>query len=300
MLRRSVLIGIAVIGMIVAFGGSCAKQQPTTPAVYSMPELKYRLIGNFQDLFFVDPDYWPIQREGQEQKNAVEQFTAIKADGNEFRAILDYLSLPDKPDYTDEEKLLIYRQHKRLNLGVQMIASENGYQFTIRVREGQGERIEGTITPSGTIKVLKREPSVNVYPICLTQGTLIDTPDGPVPAEQMRQGMAVWTFDGTGQRTPAIVVRTSATPVPPSFQVVRIRLSDGRTVSASLGHPTAEGRLLGDYAAGDTLDGALVEEAELVNYDGGATYDLLPSGSTGVYRANGILLKSTLAGPPTR
>lgn len=299
MLKRSVLIGIAVIGMVVVFGGSCGKQQPTTPVVYSMPELKYRLIADFQDLFFVDPDYWPIQREGQEQKNALERFPAIKADGSEFTAILDYLSLSNKLEYTDEEKLLIYRQHKRLNLGVQMTASEGGYQFTIRVREGQGERIEGTITMSGTIKVLKREPSVNIYPICLAQGTLIDTPDGLVPVEELRQGEAVWTVDGAGQRIPAIVVRTSAAPVSPSFQVVRIRLGDGRTVSASPGHPTTEGRPLSDYEAGDMLDGALVEEVELENYDGGATYDLLPSGSTGVYRANGILLKSTLSGPIT-
>lgn len=295
MLKRTLLIGVAVIGLIAAFGGSCAKQQPTTPAVYSMPELKYRLIANFPDLFFVDPDYWPIQREGQERKNAVEQFAAIRADGSEFRAILDYLSLQDKQEYTDEEKLLVYRQHKRLNLGVQMTASDNGYQFTLRVKEGQGERIEGTITLSGTIKVLKREPSINVYPICLTQGTLIDTPDGPVPVEQLRNGMTVWTFDRAGRQTPAIVVRTSSTPVPPSFQVVRIRLSDGRTVSASPGHPTAEGRLLGDYVAGDRLDGAFVEVVELMNYDGGATCDLLPWGTTGVYRANGVLLKSTLA-----
>lgn len=45
---------------------------------------------------------------------------------------------------------------------------------------------------------------------------------------------------------------------------------------------------------GDVLDGALVATVEYVPYNSGATYDLLPSGSTGLYWANGILLKSTL------
>jgi len=77
--------------------------------------------------------------------------------------------------------------------------------------------------------------------------------------------------------------------------VVRISLSDGRTVSASPGHPSAEGRALGDYHTGDTLDSAIVVRVEIVTYDGDATYDFLPDGPTGLYWANGILLRSTLA-----
>jgi hypothetical protein len=85
------------------------------------------------------------------------------------------------------------------------------------------------------------------------------------------------------------------TPVPSSFEVVRVVLSDGRTVTASPGHPTADGRAIGDYRAVEVLDGAIVISVERVAYDGGATYDLLPDGATGLYWANGVLLKSTLA-----
>jgi len=77
--------------------------------------------------------------------------------------------------------------------------------------------------------------------------------------------------------------------------VVTVRLADGRTVTASPGHPTANGRPLGDYQVGDSLDGALVIAVESVTYGEGATYDLLPAGTTGLYWANGILLRSTLA-----
>lgn len=73
-----------------------------------------------------------------------------------------------------------------------------------------------------------------------------------------------------------------------------MKLNDGCAISASAGHPTAQGRALGDYEVGDILDGALAVVVEYVTYDSGATYDVLPSGSTGLYWANGVLLKSTL------
>jgi hypothetical protein len=165
---------------------------------------------------------------------------------------------------------------------------------TLRVREGEEERIEGTITKSGKITVLKREQSFNTYPICLTKGTLIDTPSGPVPVEQLHQGMALWTVYNSGKRIEAVVIKTAVTFVPSSFQVVCARLSDGRTVTASPGHSTAEEQALGKYQAGDTLNGALVITVEYINYNDGVTYDLLPTGLTGQYWANGILLMSTL------
>ncbi len=105
----------------------------------------------------------------------------------------------------------------------------------------------------------------------------------------------MWTVDDKGNRVTGSVFETVVTPVPLSFQTVRMILSDGRTVTASLGHPTREGRALGDYRVGDILDGAFVVAVEHLAYDGGATYDLLPFGETGLYWANGILLKSTLS-----
>ncbi len=297
MAKSRLFIGIVLLSTATIFGSACVQQPtppPTPPVTYSIPELKYLLISNFDQVFYVDPDFYPIAREGQEEKNALEQFPSISANSAELSAILKHLGLPDRGEYTNEEKLLIYREHKKLTLAVEMTVSGDTYHFILRVREGQGERIEGTITPSGKITVLKREPSFNTYPICLTKGTLIDTPGGPVPVEQLREGMAVWTEDDMGNRVRGTVVGTAVTPVPLSFQTVRVTLRDGRAVTASSGHPTAEGRALGDYQVGDTLDGVLVVAVEHLIYDGD-TYDLLPSGETGLYWANGVLLKSTLA-----
>jgi hypothetical protein len=74
-------------------------------------------------------------------------------------------------------------------------------------------------------------------------------------------------------------------------------LSDGRELYASPGHPTSDGRILGDLKIGHLLDGAYVNYVERLPYAGIATYDLLPSGDTGFYWANGILMGSTLTKP---
>ena len=269
-------------------------QTPTPPVVYSLPELKYRLISSFDNVFYCDPDFYPVPREGQEEENALEQFPTIKANDAEFSAILGYVGLPNKAEYTNGEKLLIYREHKKLAYGVKVTASGDVHDFTLRVGEGQGDRISGTITASGKITVLKRETSFNTCPICLAKGTIIDTPAGPVPVEELNQGMTVWTVDDSGKRIAATVVETAVTPVPLYFQVVTVRLNDSRAVTASPGHPTEVGRALGDYRVGDALDGALVIAVEHAAYKKDATYDLLPSGTTGLYLANGVLLRSTL------
>jgi hypothetical protein len=299
MVKSGLFIGIALVSILTIFASACTQQGPapipTPTVIHSLPELKYLLIANFDDVFYVDPDFYPVAREGQEEKNALQQFPIIKSNDIEFSAILKHLGLPNQAEYTNEEKLLIYREHKKLTLAVEIAASGDVYHFVMRVGETQGERIEGTITPSGKITVLKREPSFNTRPICLAVGTLIDTPDGPLPVERLHKGITVWTVDNSGERVPTAVLETAVTPVPSSFQVVRISLSDGRTVSASPGHPSAQGQALGDYQTGDILDGALVITVEHVIYHGDSTYDLLPDSSTSLYWANGILLRSTLA-----
>jgi hypothetical protein len=51
---------------------------------------------------------------------------------------------------------------------------------------------------------------------------------------------------------------------------------------------------VGDLRPGDAFDGSRVVGATPVPYGGSVTYDLLPSGPTGTYFADGVLLASTL------
>jgi hypothetical protein len=94
------------------------------------------------------------------------------------------------------------------------------------------------------------------------------------------------------------MIRISKTFVPANHQVVHLVLDDDREVWVSPGHPTAEGRGVGQLQVGDSLDGALLLAAEQAPYTGSATYDLLPAGETGFYWANGIMLASSLRGDP--
>lgn len=152
-------------------------------------------------------------------------------------------------------------------------------------------------------------------PICLAKHTLIDTPQGAIPVEDLEKGMPVWTISASGKRVSGIVVKTSKTPVPPNHNMVELVLSDRRTLLVSPGHPTIDGRIVGDLVAGDVYDSARVVSANRVPYHDGFTYDILPaliypeqsrgsrvegvkpngiSGDTGFYFANGILMGSTL------
>ena len=109
--------------------------------------------------------------------------------------------------------------------------------------------------------------------------------------------MPVWTSDAAGRRVLGRVLAVGSTPVPDSHRVVHLVLEDGRTLDVSPGHPLTDGRRLGDLHPGDLADDARVVSADLVRYTGGATFDLLTSGSSGSYWANGILIASTLASP---
>ncbi|MGZ9235051.1 MAG: hypothetical protein ACXW4E_05955 [Anaerolineales bacterium] len=98
-----------------------------------------------------------------------------------------------------------------------------------------------------------------------------------------------------GERISATILRTSRVIVPASHQVLYVILSDGRQLCASPGHPTADGRTLAELKVNDLLDGADVISMERLSYTGIATYDILPSGETVFYWANGILMGSTLS-----
>jgi len=66
------------------------------------------------------------------------------------------------------------------------------------------------------------------------------------------------------------------TPVPATHQVVRLVLDDGRVVFVSPGHPTADGRRVGDLNVGGVVDASRVVSADRVAYAAGATFDVLP------------------------
>jgi hypothetical protein len=257
-------------------------------------ELKYRLLAQFPDIFFCDPDFYPVAR-ADETDQARQLFPELQANKEEFEAILAHNHLAGLPTFTGEQKLLVYREHKKLAAVIFELAGES-YHFQLQVLNpgGKGESISGVINGKGEITVEQRTPSIATCPICLAEGTLIDTPSGPVPVQDLRPGMLVWTEQKNGRRVIEPVLQIGKTVVPSTHQVVHLVLEDGRELWVSPGHPAADGRRVGQLRAGDPLDGGTIRSAALERYPGYAVYDLLPAGETGFYWANGILLASTL------
>ena len=129
---------------------------------------------------------------------------------------------------------------------------------------------------------------------CISVGTQIDTPNGPVPVENLKIGDEVWTEDAGGSRVAAPLLYVLQTPVQAGHPIVHMTLQDGRELWATPPHPTVDGRKIGDLVAGDYLDGTLVTKVELASTGQTTLYDILPSGDTGYYWANGILIGSGL------
>lgn len=266
------------------------------PGGLTQAQLRYRLVDRFGPLAFCDPDYYPLAR-GDEQALAHERLPLIQQDAPTFSAILLHLGIAAASSYTSDQELAIYRQWKMLN-ALKLEQIPGGFHFLAifgSASTQQGSRVDGTIDQQGNITVASSTPSgPPPCPICLARGTRIATPAGDIAVDDLRVGDIVWTRDASGTRVALPLVETGTTPVPTTHRVVHLVLSDGRTVDVSPGHPTADGRKVGDLAEGDMYDAATVQSAELVPYNGGATFDVLPAGATGVYWANGVLLGSTL------
>jgi len=268
---------------------------PAASGALTLAQLKYRLIDRFGRLWYCDPDFYPVARADQDSL-AESRFPDIQKDSETFNAILAHLGYAASNAYTHAQKLAIYSDWKMLG-ALQLGPAGAVYRFTARFTPDQksGSLVDGTIDQRGQIAVASQTASgPPPCPICLARGTRIATPAGPVAVEELGEGMTVWSADASGERIAAIVSVVGSMTAPPDHTVVHLVLADGRELYASPGHPLADGRLLGAIAPGDTVDGAVVTNAERVPYGSGTTFDLLPSGPTGMYWADGVPLASTL------
>jgi hypothetical protein len=260
--------------------------------------MKLALIDAYGPLWYCDPDFYPIQRQ-DEIDSARERWAEVEADAEALEAIAATKGLDPAGPFTDEQKLAVYQVWKLLNAIALDPVGNDTYRFDYLAQPpggvAEGTRTAGTITAAGAITVEQQAAAPEpMCPICLAQGTAIDTPDGPVPVEALRIGDPVWTVDQAGARIAGEVTAIGSTEAPAGHRVVRLVLADGRTVTASPGHPLAGGRHMGDLRVGDAVDGSTVLSADLVTYDGARTYDIAVSGPTGVYLVDGMPLASTL------
>ncbi len=276
-----------------------------------------------KNLFKLDPEYKFSQAGLQVEVSGVfSPKEMLGPDGNKYDVVgnIDVTSIKEvtsgstPPPTVDGEVQISLKEGQRessfllekiypdritgLNFREYPVPRDQGYPVTLRIGEVVSNGCTITLTLiriEGNIAIFARKTDFNrICPICLAGNTLIDTPSGLVLVKDLQVGMSVWTTDKIGQRVFAVVTKTSKVPVPPTHQMVHLVLNDGRELFVSPRHPTVDGRTVGDLVAGDLYNDASVVSAERVPYRESATYDILPSGGTGFYWANGILVGSTL------
>lgn len=261
-----------------------------------MVELKYRVFDEVGRPWYCDPDYYPVAR-AEELDLARERLPEMRADAATFEAVLRHNGLASGTTFTDDQLLAVYRDWKQLRaLELQPVGDVFGFNVLVQAASGakEGTRVEGRVDRFGRITVLKKDPSEPpICPICLAATSYIDTPAGPVRVTDLGVGQLVWTLDEEGRRVAAPVLDLGGMEAPAGHEVVRLTLEDGRSVTASPGHPLADGRPLGTLRPGDVVDGAAVRTVERLLYLG-RMYDLRPAGATGAYFVDGIALATTL------
>ena len=266
---------------------------------FTAAELRILLIDELGPLWYCDRDEYPVGRDELDAMRAT--WPDLVADAELAGAVRDRLEFPpfDDPGWTDDERLVVYRLWK-MATAVQLEDIGNDrfrfdYLAQPKAEGAQGTRLAGVVDTHGAITIEQQAPAGEpMCPICLSLGILIEAPDGAVAVERLRIGDTVWTLDRAGRRVVGTVIALGSTPAPPDHHVIRATLADGRTVTASPGHPLADGRTLADLRSGDAVDGSWVATLETLHYDAGETFDLVVSGDTGVYFAGGIPLGSTL------
>jgi hypothetical protein len=261
-------------------------------------ELRLALIDRFGPRWYCDPDSYPVAH-GDEQSNAIAAFPNMQTEGVVFAAVVARLGLTGTTTFSDAQKLAIYHLWK-VAVSIPLDPTGNDkYRFDYLAAPvapaTEGLDTSGSITGTGAVVIDKQTPAGQPNcPICLARGTLIDTPLSPIAVDRLRLGDPVWTLDAAGRRVAGTVIALGSTPTPVDHHVIHLRLTDGRSVTASPGHPLADGRLVGEIRVGDIVDGSRVVAADVLPYAGGETFDLVASGDTGEYFAGGIPMGSTL------
>jgi hypothetical protein len=298
--RRALsLLLLLLLGLgIAACGGPspAPSAEPTARRTFSEPELKYVLLDQVGPISYCDPDVWPLAREVPDSEVAARVADLRAADPSTYSVIVHRLGVGRGPLSPQAERS-VYTELKRLRALTLTPAPEGlGFDYTVAgdAPRNAAQRVRGTITVTGVIAVHDRAPNIVGCPKCLAMGTPISTPAGPIAVERLSTGDLVWTLDGAGDRVAAPLVLVAAIAAPHGHRVVHLVLADGREVTASPGHPLADGRPIGSLRPGAPLDGSTARSAVSEPYRAARTYDILPAGLTGVYLAGGILLGSTL------
>jgi hypothetical protein len=270
----------------------------------SKPALALSVLHHIGPFFSCDPDTTPLGRFPEYPTDRAGFRMLQRRQPGLVTLIARDVGLSPRPPYRRHAVEAIWSRYNRMSaLESTFVPDGNGYRFSYLPAGAQpgGENTPATgyaghVRSDGVITEQSPTPVPNFVgcPICLLRNARIATPDGRMPIAALVAGDPVWTADADGHRIVGRVLAQRSLDVGPHHAVVHVTLADGRVLVASPGHPLVDGRVVADLHRGDRYDGSRVAGVR-VRYVCGRTYDILPSGPTGQYWADGVLVGSTLA-----
>jgi hypothetical protein len=228
--------------------------------------------------------------------NPYGEYPRMLSDAPTYTAIIRRERLAPIP-LTNDQTVAVYRDWLKLN-AVRLSWDGSAYDFAMfpgpTPSEALRNEMVGKIDVMGHVYDVHQSSAMGACPICLAAGAVISTPSGPIPVSKIAVGMHVWSAAADGRLVDAVVLETTSRLAAPGSELIHVVLADGRQVTASPPHEIADGRPLGSLRVGDEIQGVAIKQLDAVDDSFGFTYDLLPSGATGEYWADGILMRTTL------
>ncbi|MEM6802570.1 MAG: hypothetical protein AAF696_14270 [Bacteroidota bacterium] len=135
---------------------------------------------------------------------------------------------------------------------------------------------------------------VEIQCLCLSPETMIATPEGERKVSTMKVGDAVLSQNLAGEIEFQELLHLRKNPSPLNHKILHLCLEDGRQIHLSPNHPAINYRPIEKWEIGEYYDGSQISGKVILPYTESYTWDILPAGKTGLYKANGIWMGSTL------
>ncbi|TMB43631.1 MAG: hypothetical protein E6J53_07985 [Chloroflexi bacterium] len=139
------LVVVALVGC-----GSAGPGPSPVGTPLSEPQLKFAVMDAGGKPAYCDPDFYPVARAGGEERNAVDDYPAIRADTSLYSAIVAHEHVGGG-DLSDAQKLVVYKAWKLLR-ALQLSQSGNEYSFQYRAGQTTAGNAHYQMV-SGTVRV---------------------------------------------------------------------------------------------------------------------------------------------------
>lgn len=126
------------------------------------PQIRYRLLDRF-GVFLCPDDSGPAHNSLERRQRILETFPEIEKDQSTFRLILQHLKLEGLTEFTNEQKITVYHEYKKLaNIRLDLLVRK--FEFSLHSsdkgtqKHAMGFTATGLIDSTGEITVLKKQP----------------------------------------------------------------------------------------------------------------------------------------------